>query len=307
VQFINRLADSVARKYPDVLLDTLAYDYTLPPPRRLRLRNNVVVRLADLQSREFLRPVTHRSNRKLRRTIERWAKHTSHLRIWGYTVTFGHTPNNLPLPNLRVIAEDFRYYREQKIEGLFIQHDHPVHADMRDLKLWIVFKLAEDPTRDLDALIRDFTDGFYGPAGGTVREYLAALERAARRTPSSIRHPTEASQYRYLTPEFLRRAHALFDRAEDEVRGNRTLTRRVRHARLTLDRATLLLWDASLTAPPGSAEDGAPLDPDRVARRYRKTAIEQAKRRLPPYREDEVRKQVVREVAKGLRRIRGKP
>ena len=52
----------------------------------------------------------------------------------------------------------------------------PRGVDLRDLKLWCVLKLIEDPTRDPRELVLDFTDGFYGPAGTTIREYLRALE-----------------------------------------------------------------------------------------------------------------------------------
>jgi hypothetical protein len=305
VHFINRLADSIAEKHPDVLLDTLAYDYTLRPPREARLRDNVVVRLADLQYRDFSRPVTHRANREVRRAIEGWSRATRHLRIWCYTVTFGRRANNLPLPNLGVIAADFRYYLAQGVEGLFIQHSHPVLADMRDLKQWIVFKLAEDPMRDLDALVAEFTDGFYGPAGETIREYLRMLERQARHKRSPIRFPTDYEQYRYLTPAFLRRAQSLFDRAERQAAGEPVLLRRLRHARLSLDRATLLRWDDAMAAPARRSDAGPPIDPGTVAGRYGDTAHEQIEIRIRPGRRDKLRDQVDREIADLLARIGG--
>ena len=301
--FVNRLADSIAAKHPDVLLDTLAYAYTLRPPREVHLRDNVVVRLADLQYRDFSEPVTHRANREVRRAVEGWSRATSHLRIWGYTVTFGRRANNLPLPNLEVIAADFRYYLAQGVEGLFIQHYHPVLADMRELKQWIVFKLAEDPTRDLDVLITEFTDGFYGPAGETIREYLHLLGRQARRKRSPIRFPTDYEQYRYLTPAFLRQAQSLFDRAERKAANEPALLRRLRHARLSLDRATLLRWDDALASPARQSDAGDPIDPGAVAERYRDTAYEQIEIRIRPGRRDELRDKVDREIAKLLSRI----
>jgi hypothetical protein len=305
VHFLNRVADSIAEGHPDVLLDTLAYDYTLQPPRNLRLRDNVVVRLADLQYRDFSKPVTHRANRVVRRAIEGWRERTSHLRIWAYTVTFGRSPNNMPLPNLPVIAEDFRYYLERGVEGLFVQHVHPVHADMRDLKLWVLFKLVEDPTRDLEALIADFTEGFYGPAAKTIREYLGTLERAAQRKPSSIPHPTHYEQFRYLTPAFLRRAQALFERAASEVAGDPVLSRRLRFARLSLDRATLLLWPVRPARPSRRSTAGDALDLAVVAERFRATAHEQIDLRVQPHRQDRLRKLVDREIAEALARIAG--
>jgi hypothetical protein len=303
VHLLNRLADSIAETHPEVLLDTLAYDYTFQPPRNLRLRRNAVVRVADLQYRDFSKPVTHRQNRTVRRAIETWGEHTEHLRIWAYTVTFGHRPNNLPLPNETIIAEDLRFYLDQGAEGLFVQHEHPIHADMRDLKLWILLKLVENPHRDVEGLIVDFTEGYYGPAAGTIREYRRELARAARRHPSEISHPTHYEQFRYLTPAFLRQAQALFDRAQREVTGNPLLMRRVYHARLALDRATLLLWDDELGRKPERPDAGPALESRVVARRLRDTAHEQIGLRVRPSRRSVLMEMVDTEIAETLAKI----
>ena len=139
--------------------------------------------------------------------------------------------------------------------------------------------------------MQDFTDGFYGPAAATVREYLAALEQAARLVPSPIRHPTDYEQYDYLTPEFLRSAQSLFDRAMHEAEGDRRLRRRLRHARLTLDRATLLRWDPSLAQAASHETEAPALDADDVARRYRRTVQEQIELRIPPVRREQMRQE----------------
>jgi hypothetical protein len=297
VQFVNRVANAIAESHPDVLIDTLAYGDTLAPPRGPSLRANVVVRLADLFHRDFSRPVTDRANRKLRRAIEGWTGRTSHLRIWAYTVTFGRGAN-LPLPTLRVMADDFRHYREQGVEGLFVQHDREVRSDMRDLKVWVLFKLVEDPTRDVEALVVDFTDGYYGPAGATIREYLQARERAVSRRRPSIGYPAKAEDYRHLTPEFLRRAQSLFDRAEREVVGRPDLLPRLRQARISLDRATLLRWDEALARPAREAGEGDPIDPAAVAERYREAAYLRIEIHLEPHRGEELRGMVDRDVAR---------
>ena len=302
VHFINRLAQRIAEDYPDVYLDTLAYTHTFRPPRDLRLADNVVLRLAALQYRDFAKPVTHPANREYREAIDGWRKQTDHLRIWDYTVTFGRRANNLPFPNLPVVAADFRYYLDHGVEGLFVQHDHPVLSDMRDLKLWIVLKLAEDPTRDLDELVRDFTDGFYGPAAETIRAYLTRLERAAKRKPASIRFHMSYEQYRYLEPNLIRRSQALFDLAERQVGDDAVLLRRLRFARLSLDRATLLRWDPRLArAGRSSRSRGPALDPLVVAQRYRDTALEQIRIRIHPSRQDDRAERVQQEIEKLLR------
>jgi hypothetical protein len=301
VRFVNRVAERAAERHPDLRITTLAYRHTFEPPRRARVGESVVLRLAALFQRDFARPVTHRANRNVERAIRGWAARTRHLWIWDYTVTFGRKASNLPLPNLPVVAADFRHYRRRGVEGLFVQHEHPVLSDMRDLKLWVLFKLVEDPTRDLDALVRDFTDGYYGAAGATVREYLAALEQATRRKPPAVRYPASYEQFVHLDPPFLRHAQALFDRAEREVAQDARRVARLRAARLSLDRATLWRWDAALAAE--RAGQAPALHPREVAERLRQTAEVEIERRLEPHRRAEERERLDAEIEAVLRRI----
>jgi hypothetical protein len=66
---------------------------------------------------------------------------------------------------------------------------------------------------------------------------------------------------------FFEKAHSLFDRGERRVADDAVLLRRLRHARLSLDRATLWLWPSI----------GKELTVDRraVAARYRHTWVTQ--------------------------------
>ena len=87
-----------------------------------------------------------------------WRRAAPNLRIWDYTVIFG-PDGDLPLPNLGYLADDLRVYLEHGVDGLFVQHVHPIAGDLRDLKLWMLLKLLEDPHRDASALVREFTEG----------------------------------------------------------------------------------------------------------------------------------------------------
>lgn len=47
--FVNQIAAVVARKYPDVKIDTLAYQHTRRPPKYIRSASNVIVRLCSIE------------------------------------------------------------------------------------------------------------------------------------------------------------------------------------------------------------------------------------------------------------------
>jgi hypothetical protein len=55
IDFVNYLADAVREQYPDVMIDTLAYWYSDKPPKTIRPRDNVIIRLCDTGS-NFINP-----------------------------------------------------------------------------------------------------------------------------------------------------------------------------------------------------------------------------------------------------------
>ena len=281
LDFLNHVADAIRDKYPEVRINTLAYQMTEDPPKTLRPRDNVMPRLCDTNA-NLLRPITHPDNRKFAERLATWGRIAKNLRIWDYAVTY--TPYcGLPLPTVHTYPIDYRYFAEHNVEGVFTEHEYAILADMRDLKIWMMIKLLEDPYRDYDALVRDFSDGFYGPAGPTIRRWLADLQAAAENSNSNVNWFPALSQYKYLTLDFLRKAQTTFDEAEKAVAGDPVLLRRVRHARLPVDRACLVLWPKLMrrwVAGDGLPEK-IPLDRAAIAARCRQTWYAQIDLRYP--------------------------
>lgn len=296
VSFLNRLAEWAAVELPGIRIDSLAYHHTFEPPRTLRLHDGIAVRVSALHQRDFAKPLRHPANFAAARAIAGWRERSRHTRIWDYAVLFADE-GELPLPNLRVLAEDLSWYRRIGVEGVFLQLEDPLGSDLWDLKIWILSQLLEDPSRDLTALVRDFTSGYYGPAAASVRAYLHGLERAARRHPAELRYRPRPQAYAYLDAPFVFRSQQRFDEAERRVADDPLRLRRVRHARAALDRATLALWPELASAPAGGARLAATLDRAAVERRIRATWREQAELRLGPAAVEQVLREVERQLS----------
>jgi hypothetical protein len=200
------------------------------------------------------------------------------------------------MPSYRYYAEDFRFYRDRGVSGIFVQHEFPIAADLRDLKLWLYVKLMENPDLDQSALLREFTDRYYGHAARWIRRYLEELEAAADRKPGYIGAESEPDAFGYVDADFVLRAGRTFDRAEQAVRNDATRLRRVRHARLTVDYATLRqVRQAELETAAKSLGISAP-DRSAVANRYRETWDEQIELRAAPNDRDALRAEIDAEV-----------
>ncbi|MFA6240065.1 MAG: DUF4838 domain-containing protein [Candidatus Hydrogenedentales bacterium] len=281
LDFVNYLADAIKAESPDVCIDTLAYSMTQKPPKTIKPRDNVVIRLCDTGS-NFTKPITDAENLKFHDHLSSWATIAKNLRIWNYAVSYA--PHyGLPMPTVHTYPINYRFYAEHNVEGVFTEHEYPILADLRDFKVWMMMKELEDPYQDYAALVRTFTDGFYGPAGPYFRDYLDRLEKASAAKSSYLSMDASPKQYRYLDLAFMVDAQALFDQAEKAVGDDAVLLRRVRHARLPLDRATLVLYTDLQRAWVRDNHDPAtnPLNRDAIAARCRDTWYAQAGLRFP--------------------------
>jgi len=275
LDFVNYLADAVRDDYPDVYISTLAYQYTQKPPKSVKPRDNVIIRLCDTRS-NFTKPITAPENTEFREFLLSWAAIAKNLRVWDYAVTYA-PPRGLPFPSVHTYQADYQFYSEHNVEGVFTEHEYPIIGDLHDLKAWMMMKLLEDPYQDYEALLQAFTDGFYGPAGPEIREYLGMLQAACDARGSHVGMGTGVSGFSYLNLGFIREAQGLFDRAErklvSEAAGDSEFFVRLRHARLPIDRAAMIRFKemAREWISLGNSAETMPLDRDEIVSRVRET------------------------------------
>ena len=49
LQLVNRVAEAVEKEFPDKAVETLAYQWTRQPPKTMRPRPNVIIRLCSIE------------------------------------------------------------------------------------------------------------------------------------------------------------------------------------------------------------------------------------------------------------------
>jgi len=237
IRFVNAVAEEIEKEFPDVLVETLAYQYTRTPPKHVRPRHNVVVRLCSIEC-SFVQPLAEgKQNEAFRRDIEGWSKIAPQLFIWNYVTNFANYL--VPHPNLRVLAPNIRYFVANHTIGLFEQGDAgSTIGDFVRLRAWLLAHLMWDPSRDEKALVTEFLQGYYGPAAPYLQEYLDVVNDAGQRSGVYLRcFMNDTSGY--LTLDDLNRATRAFAKAEKAVAGDAVLARRVRRERMPLDHVWL--------------------------------------------------------------------
>ena len=240
LRFVNAVAADIEGDFPNVAIDTLAYQYTRKPPQLTRPRPNVIVRLCSIEC-SFARPLDDPANAAFLEDIQGWSKIAGRLFVWDYTTDFSHYIQ--PHPNYGVLAPNIRLFVKHNVTGIFEQGAYQSWgSEMAELRAWMLAKLLWNPALDAVALRREFLTGYYGLAGERVAEYLALLETARGNAGDKLGcySPTDA---KFLGLEAMLGAREILERAAQSVASAPELTRRVRRAQLPVEYVVLTRWD----------------------------------------------------------------
>jgi len=231
IHFVNRVADNIAKDFPHVKIHTFAYLYCRKPPRHVRPRDNVIVRLCSIEccflhpigecGRE-IGPVDVQSGRSehfysqngggsaFLEDLRGWAAICKNLYIWDYTTNYANYLQ--PFPNLRVLASNLRLFRDHGVKGVFEQGNFSLGraSALGPLKIYMLGKLLWDPDLDAIELADDFVQGYFGPAFPQMREYTALWFSMDGPGHVGLYDPPDAP---YLTDAVLEHARTLLNEA----------------------------------------------------------------------------------------------
>lgn len=231
-----RFVNEVAKAFPDKTISTLAYQYTRKPCKTKPL-DNVLITLCSIEC-DRSAPITEKCT-DFADDIRGWSQLTNNIRIWDYTTQF--TNFLAPFPNLHTIQPNIRFFRDYNAQWVFEQHSHNP-SELFELRSYIMAKLLWNPDLDVDALITEFTNGYYQEAGVYIKEYVDTIHAEIKKHPDFFLFlygdPSQAFNA-YLNPELLKQYTALFDKAEDTVADKPDILKRVKEARLGVDYAVL--------------------------------------------------------------------
>jgi hypothetical protein len=253
LRFVNRVAEDVEKEFPNVFVETFAYQYTRKAPAKVKPRHNVLIRLCSIEC-SFLQPLDSpvKDNLAFAKDVDAWSKIAgNNLFGWDYVTDF--SSYMLPHPNLRVLAPNIRFFVKNGATGLFEQGDALCAAgDFVRLRHWVISHLLWNPQADESRLIDTFLMGYYGEKTGAVlRRYLDFIqERAAASGLALGCYQENVTQWldlagvthaTYLMNEAL--AAATSEEARDPV-GNAGLRDKVLREKLSLDHVWLLNYNA---------------------------------------------------------------
>ena len=116
-------------------------------------------------------------------------------------------------------------------------------GDFAELRSFLVSKLMWNPEVDTDSLTQSFLKGYYGQAAPYFYQYIKLMEGALIGSGNRlwIYDSPVSHKKGMLKPELMRRYNELFDKAENAIKEDDVLLKRVRRARLPLQFSELEL------------------------------------------------------------------
>jgi len=174
--FVNAVAREVAKTHPGKYIATLAYWNYAFPPGTIALEPNVSI-APCLHTCAYAINAPMRENDM--RLYRGWLRQTSApIFLWNYY----HHPMEPALiegwkcfPNVMVheTARAMRMFIEDGIRGIFIC------GEQDQLEHYVIAKLWDDPSADVDGLIDEFFTLYFGAAAEPMKEFYLTLERIA--------------------------------------------------------------------------------------------------------------------------------
>ena len=226
--FVNK----VAAQFPNKKITTLAYWYTMAPPKTLKPAKNVhIVFCYDWNGADPFPSY-----------LEGWSKIAPpEMYAWHYVIPC----HNMiaPWPNIRTLRGQLKDAVDHGIRGMFAEGIMDPGSEFAELRNYILAKSMWNPNCDSEAIIDDFVNGYYGAAGPAIRKYIDAMHDSCVQSKSVLDGHCWSNAFAgtFLAPAMLAKYETIFDEAEKAVADDSDLLLRVQHSRMPLMHAELQL------------------------------------------------------------------
>lgn len=244
IRFVNKIAEAAEKEFPGVLIHTFAYRFSRRAPKHIRPRENVIVRLCNIEC-GWSRPLRELAENgdetaaNFLQDLRDWSKICNRLYIWDYAVNFHNYL--LPFPNIYSMAENIKFFAECGVKGVFEQGNYAFGggAALDDLKAYTAAKLLWNPDADPRGIVKDFCENVYGNGGKYIEKYVDYICDAVRNSRLTLYDKPNAE---YFSEELIQKCEELFDRAA-EAAESEEIRRRIEKERLSVEYLKIVWMD----------------------------------------------------------------
>lgn len=234
LDFVNKVAEIVEKTNPDRYIITFAYWFTEKPPKTVKPRDNVIIRLCPISicvAHPFME-CQEKPSVEFRDHLKGWAQLSNFTFIWHYNTNF--TNLMMPFPNFKEFTADIEQYYENGVKGIFFQGSSfgPGGAES-DLRAWVMARMLWDPYQDPDAVVNEYLAGVFGKAAKPMRAYYDLIH-AQVAAPDKHLHIFEMVSRDKYPNDVLAEMDKLHEEALTLAEGDTTATYYVKKSRMSV-------------------------------------------------------------------------
>ena len=233
ITFVNKIAEH----FPNKIISTLAYWYSVKPPSQVKPLPNVNIMLAPIGA---LRHITIEEDPEQKAFIEGWGKISDNILLWDYVTNFSHYMT--PFPQLFIMQPNVQFFILNGVVAHFPEANYTSeNGEFEKLRSYLLAKILWNPNVDVEAEMDDFLKGYYEDAAPFIEQYIRITHDELKKSGIVLtigQHPYDHYEKGFLRAELLEKYERLFDEAEAAVKAKPAVLLRVQTARLPLTYAT---------------------------------------------------------------------
>lgn len=211
IWFVNQVAAAIEQEFPDKYIGTLAYVYTRTPPKTIRPRKNVVVRLCSIECCFSHDLHSCAQNASFLKDLEAWGAIAPNMYIWDYVVSYADYLS--PFPNFNVLQSNIKDFQRNHAIGIMEEGNFQSDGgEFAELRAYVFAKLFWNPDLNYQELLNDFFSGYYGHAGTYVRQYYDLVQGLVTKDVHIT--PNLSVENTLFTTDFLTQSLSIFEKAE---------------------------------------------------------------------------------------------
>ena len=232
---LNKLAE----RFPDKEFSTLAYLYSMRPPKHTKPLPNVNIMLCDIDCKREVPLTDNASGQEFVKALKGWSEISDNIFVWDYGINFDNIVS--PFPNIHILQKNIQLFKEHHATMHFSQVNGIKGGDFSEMRAYMIGKLMWDPYQDADSLMWRFMEGYYGAAAPHLYQYQKIMQGAllASHQPLWIYDSPISHKDGMLCPQLMKTYNELFDKAERAVADDPLYLDRVRLSRISLMYAEL--------------------------------------------------------------------
>lgn len=255
-EYLVEFCNEMKQRYPNVTVTSFAYLSSLAAPEGLALPDNLVVIFAPIYS-NYISPLEEEKDQNTLKIVDGWKKLIKRIWYWYYPLPYKEGGKYLfmpPISNIRRICMDMAKIHELGLEGTYVEHDSGSNdlTGFFELQSYLLLRLYRNVGDNVEKIIEEFTDFYYGKAASLFRTYLSEVEKGCQEAGNTkMRAVYNTLEYPFLNERNLRKWQDMFDEMAKLTADDAQALYHVKLSRLAVD-ATLITilaqtQDAKLT------------------------------------------------------------